>query len=142
MSKRSLSQGLLPPAKRLHLSGKSRPHGSQILSFENSLYDELILCIFSYLSWVDLCATQATSRNWARLAGDNELWRDQYLRVFGRTRLRGAKGFFARMDGREMKPLPGRATRVEAQKDWKWMFRISSNWRNGMFEYSYLTYIH
>lgn len=132
MSKRSLSPAQLPPARRLRVSGSSRPHASQILGFENSLYDELILCIFSYLSWVDLCATQATSRNWARLAADNELWREQYLKVYGRTRLRGAKGFFARLDGREIKPLPGRVVRAELHKDWKWMFRISSNWRNGM----------
>lgn len=35
-------------------------------------------------------------------------------------------------DEREIKPLPGRA-RVEdgGIKDWKWMFRISSNWRKG-----------
>jgi hypothetical protein len=34
------------------------------------------------------------------------------------------------MDGREVKALPGRA-RVDGVKDWKWMFRISSNWRTG-----------
>ncbi|KAF8897067.1 hypothetical protein CPB84DRAFT_1848003 [Gymnopilus junonius] len=131
MSKRSLSPAQLPPAKRLHVFGSSRPHAIHILSFENSLYDELILCIFSYLSWFDLCTTQATSRNWARLAADNELWREQYLKVYGRTRLRGAKGFFARLGDRDIKPLPGRAIRAELHKDWKWMFRISSNWRNG-----------
>ncbi|KAF8967887.1 hypothetical protein BDZ97DRAFT_1655697 [Flammula alnicola] len=130
MSKRNLSPALLPPTKRFHASGHPNYHPTQILSFANSLYDELILCIFSHLSWVDLCATQATSRNWARLAADNELWRVQYLKVYGRTRLRGTKGFIARLDGREVRPLPGRA-KVDQYRDWKWMFRISSNWRKG-----------
>lgn len=131
MLKRSLSPILLPPSKRLHTStGRQRP--SHPLSFDSSLYDELILCIFSHLSWIDLCAAQATSRNWARLATDNELWRKLYLRVYGRTRLRGARGFVGRPNGREIKPLPGRA-KAEDHKDWKWMFRISSNWRKGKF---------
>ena len=110
--------------------GNNAYHLPQILSFDHSLYDELILHIFSHLSWVDLCRTQATNRNWARLAGDNELWRNLYLKVYGRTRLRGAKGFIGRLDGRQVRPLPGRA-RAEEQRDWKWMFRISSNWRKG-----------
>ncbi|KAI0737577.1 hypothetical protein C8Q80DRAFT_312993 [Daedaleopsis nitida] len=45
-------------------------------------------------------------------------------------RLRGARGFIARDDGRVVRPLPGRA-RVDEVRDWKWMFRISSNWRTG-----------
>ena len=136
MSKRALSPALLPPAKRFHASGHTNTHPIiRVLSFENSLYDELILCIFGYLSWTDLCTTQATSRNWARLAADNELWRKQYLNVYGRTRLRGAKGFIARLDGREVRPLPGRA-KADQHKDWKWMFRISSNWRKGMHVHS------
>lgn len=133
MSKRALTPVPLPPAKRLHTAAPSIPYPPQLLSFENSLYDELILCIFSHLSWVDLCVTQATSKKWARLAADNELWRKQYLRVYCRTRLRGAKGFIGRLDGREVRPLPGRA-RADQYKDWKWMFRISSNWRKGMYK--------
>jgi F-box-like len=100
--------------------------------FDNCLYDELILYIFSYLSWVDLCVSQPTNRNWARLTADNELWRNLYMRAYGRTRLRGSKGFISRADGREVKPLPGRA-KTDQLKDWKWMFRISSNWRKGKF---------
>lgn len=80
---------------------------------------------------MDLCVTQATSKKWSRLAADNELWRKKYLQVYGRTRLRGAKGFIARMDGREVRPLPGRVKTESQYKDWKWMFRISSNWRKG-----------
>ncbi|TFK26472.1 hypothetical protein FA15DRAFT_667351 [Coprinopsis marcescibilis] len=132
MSKHELSPAPLPPAKRARaLSGSASSSGvSRLLTFDNSIYDELVLCIFSHLSWVDLCAAQATSRNWARLASDNALWREQYLLVFGRTRLRGTRGFIPRSDGRETKPLPGRAKGQE-YKDWKWMFRISSNWKNG-----------
>lgn len=129
MSKRNLSPGLLPPTKRLHTStGHQRP--TNRLNFDNSLYDELILCIFSHLSWIDLCAAQATSRNWARLATDNEIWRKLYLRTYGRARLRGTRGFVGRPDGRDIKPLPGRA-KPEDRKDWRQMFRISTNWRRG-----------
>jgi hypothetical protein len=130
MSKRSLSPAYLPPAKRIHLAGNHGYHLPKILSFADALYDELILYIFSHLSSVDLCRTQATNRNWARLAGDNELWRNLYLKVYGRTRLRGAKGFIGRLDGRQVRPLPGRA-QADDPRDWKWMFRISSNWRKG-----------
>ena len=133
MPKRSLSPPLSPPAKRFELDVDSHSHISQTapLSLQSSLYDELILCIFSHLSWVDLCAVQATNRNWSRLAKDNELWRNLYIRTFGRPRLRGGGGTFGRADGREVKPLPSRAKGLKL-RDWKWMFRISSNWRKGM----------
>ncbi|KAK0225964.1 hypothetical protein IW262DRAFT_1540078 [Armillaria fumosa] len=133
MTKHRFSPAPLPPSKRLHgtNSDGSHPPSKPRLTFETSLYDELILCIFSHLSWVDLCATQSTSRTWCRLAADNELWRILYLRIYGRPRLRGARGFIGRADGREVRSLPGRA-KVENLKDWKWMFRISSNWRTGM----------
>jgi F-box-like len=132
MSKHGLSDPSLPPAKRLCASsGSAVPvDPRRLLTFDNSIYDELVLCIFSHLSWVDLCAVQVTSRNWARLAADNELWRKQFLSTFGRPRLRGSRGFVARTDGKEVKPLPGRA-RNEEHKDWKWMFRISANWKTG-----------
>ncbi|KAF8161218.1 hypothetical protein B0H34DRAFT_652876 [Crassisporium funariophilum] len=130
MLKRSLSAAPLPPAKRLHTERHHVHLPVQKLSFDNSLYDELILCIFSHLSWMDLCLSQTTNRNWGRLAGDNEIWRNLYLKEYGRTRLRGAKGFIGRVDGREVRPLPGRA-KTDEFKDWKWMFRISSNWRKG-----------
>ncbi|KAG7446230.1 uncharacterized protein BT62DRAFT_104863 [Guyanagaster necrorhizus] len=132
MTKHRLSPASLPPSKRLHgiNSDSSHPSSTPKLTFETALYDELILCIFSHLSWVDLCATQSTSKTWCRLAADNELWRILYLRVYGRPRLRGARGFFGRADGREVRSLPDRA-KIEDLKDWKWMFRISSNWRTG-----------
>ena len=132
MSKRSLSPAILPPSKRLHTTRITKTPPLQPLKFDDCLYDELILYIFSYLSWVDLCVSQPTNRNWARLTADNELWRNLYLRTYGRTRLRGSKGFISRADGREVKQLPGRA-KSDQLKDWKWMFRISSNWRKGKF---------
>jgi F-box-like len=132
MFKRTLSPAYLPAAKRLRTSaGLSNSFCGRSSSLDDSLLsDELVLCIFSYLSWVDLCAVQATNRNWCRLAADNELWRKLYLTVYGRSRLRGASGFLARSDGKDMKPLPGGA-KPAVYKDWKWMFRISSNWRRG-----------
>ncbi|PPR00979.1 hypothetical protein CVT24_000273 [Panaeolus cyanescens] len=137
MSKRELSPSALPPPKRAHTTNNRGTIRSLPLNFDNSLYDELILCIFSHLSWVDLCMTQSTSRNWARLAADNELWRHIFIKVYGRTRLRGAKGFIGRLDGREIMPMPGRVTKSEPVKNWKWMFRISSNWRKGMVQIFY-----
>ena len=66
-----------------------------------------------------------------------KLWKKLYLREFGRPRLRGLRGFVDRDDGREIKPLPSRAN-PEDIKDWKWMFRISLNWKNG--PYTLLSY--
>jgi hypothetical protein len=59
-----------------------------------------------------------------------------YVSEYGRARLRGVRGHIGRNDGREVRPLPGRA-KVEdgGVKDWKWMFRISSNWRTGQLEF-------
>ena len=133
MSKHSLPSVPLPAAKRLRsLAGSSDSFRGRSSSLNDSLSDELVLCIFSYLCWVDLCAVQATNRNWCRLAADNELWRKLYLTVYGRPRLRGASGFLVRSDGKEMKPLPGEV-KPAVNKDWKWMFRISSNWRRGTY---------
>ncbi|KAJ7680458.1 hypothetical protein DFH06DRAFT_1315223 [Mycena polygramma] len=131
MSKRSHSPSSLPPSKRLHsLSGPA-----PLLTFDSALYEELILLVFAHLSWVDLCAAQAVNKNWGRLALDNGLWKSQYLHVFGRSRLRGAKGFIGRTDGREIKRLPERATAelkdAPELKDWRSMFRISWNWKKG-----------
>lgn len=132
MSKRGLSPHYLPPAKRFHIT---HPNPQQKhIPIVDALSDELILSILSHLSWVDLCVTQLINRNWARLALDNELWKKHYLLTFGRPRLRGFRGPPPiRSDGREVKSLPSRA-RVDdsAYKDWKWMFRISSNWRKGL----------
>ncbi|KAJ7446193.1 hypothetical protein B0H11DRAFT_1746167 [Mycena galericulata] len=129
MSKRSRSPSSLPPSKRLHSLSGATPLIS--VTFDNALYEELILLIFANLSWIDLCAAQAVNKNWARLSLDNGLWKEHYLQVFGRTRLRGAKGFIGRTDGRELKRLPERVKVTDEIKDWRWMFRISWNWKIG-----------
>ncbi|CCM03337.1 uncharacterized protein FIBRA_05466 [Fibroporia radiculosa] len=135
-SKRSLSPAPLPPPKRAHTtSNPEQPQASFSAhalqsTFDTLLYDEIVLVIFSHLSWADLCAVQPTNRHWSRLSLDNQLWKDLYLREYGRPRLRGVRGFIGRADGREVRPLPGRA-KSDDVKDWKWMFRISSNWRTG-----------
>ncbi|KAI0644489.1 hypothetical protein C8Q79DRAFT_1001829 [Trametes meyenii] len=130
MSKRSLSPVPLPPSKRIHTALEEPLPGEVLSTFDNVLSDEIVLFIFSYLAPSDLCTIQRTNRNWARLSLDNQLWKSLYIREYGRTRLRGARGFIGRGDGREIKPLPSRA-KSEDVKDWKWMFRISSNWRTG-----------
>ena len=59
------------------------------------------------------------------------MWKSLYISEYGRTRLRGVRGFAVRGDGKEVRPLPGRAKADPEIRDWKWMFRISSNWRTG-----------
>ena len=76
MPKREHSPGPLPLAKRAHTISPNvhvhRDHrGSS--SFDSYFYDELILVIFSYLSWADLCVIQPTNRNWCRLSLDNQV---------------------------------------------------------------------
>ncbi|KAI0000551.1 hypothetical protein BJV77DRAFT_1058113 [Russula vinacea] len=111
MAKRSLSPAPLPPAKRSHLSTPPAPTPHAHLH------------IFTCLSYTDLCVAQSINRNWARLSLDNQLWKNLYLREFGRLRLRGSRGFGGRRDGRE--------TKISPAQDWKRMFRISTNWRSG-----------
>ncbi|TRM70016.1 hypothetical protein BD626DRAFT_476051 [Schizophyllum amplum] len=138
MGKHTLSPAPLPPRKRAQVAAHQTPKSSPALTFDTALYDELILLCFSFLSYTDLCLSQSTSRNWARLSADNHLWKGLYLRTFGRARLRGTRGFIGRTDGREVRPLPGRAVRGGGgegkhadYRDWKWMFRISANWKSG-----------
>ncbi|KAI0315965.1 hypothetical protein OF83DRAFT_1129515 [Amylostereum chailletii] len=134
MSKRSRSPAPLPPSKRAHRISSNPPLSSNLpRTFDTLLYDELILFIFSYLSFKDLCNAQLINRNWSRLSQDNQLWKNLYIKEYGRSRLRGGKGFVKRMDGREIKALPSRAAshHQDFVRDWKWMFRISSNWRTG-----------
>ncbi|KAG1746091.1 hypothetical protein EDB19DRAFT_1953707 [Suillus lakei] len=135
MSKHRLSPAPLPPAKRLQNTRLSSQEHRLITTFDNALYDELILFIFSFLNSRDLCAMQGTNRNCARLASDNQLWKALFVREYGKTRLRGGKGFYGRTDGRSVKPLPSRASvstsSTDDAVDWKWMYRISSNWKSG-----------
>ncbi|KZS98590.1 hypothetical protein SISNIDRAFT_404077 [Sistotremastrum niveocremeum HHB9708] len=128
MSKRPLSPGASgPPLKRLHHE-VARPEPRLILNFDSSLYDELVVHIFSYLTAVELCTVHTCNRHWARLAQDNQLWKALFIREFG-TRLRG-KGANPPQHDRHTKPLPTRAPQHK-EVDWKWMYRISSNWRTG-----------
>jgi hypothetical protein len=72
MAKRSLSPVHLPPSKRAHLTAPEASTLSRSITFE-SLYDELILHIFTFLSYTDFCALQTTNRNLARLSLDNQV---------------------------------------------------------------------
>ncbi|VDB87355.1 unnamed protein product [Peniophora sp. CBMAI 1063] len=142
MSKRALSPALLPPSKRVHVPPNDKRHVSAPeRTFDSLFFDELILNVFSYLSYADLCVAQGVNHNWARLSLDNQLWKSLYVKEYGRLRLRGGRGSAKRPDGREIKPLPGRAAQflaLEGLKDWKWMFKISSNWRTGHCSVSHL----
>ncbi|EJD03257.1 uncharacterized protein FOMMEDRAFT_168270 [Fomitiporia mediterranea MF3/22] len=139
MSKHRLSPAPLPAAKRQHTSSEQTIVSAPLLNFDSFLYDELVLVIFSYLSWTDLCSIQPTNRLWARLASDNQLWKNQFIREYGRLRLRGSRGFIQRHDERKVKPLPHTRNNNCHEDDldhidWKWMFRISLNWRRGRCE--------
>lgn len=67
----SPSSSTLPPMKRVHASLSP---GQGALTFDNMLYDELILSIFSYLSYIDLCNIQRTNSNLSRLSLDNQVY--------------------------------------------------------------------
>jgi len=123
MSKHTLSSAPLPPAKRLRTSaglsdsflGRSRSSSLDDTLSERAGYLYLFL---SLLGRSMHCTSY--EQNWCRLAADNELWRKLYLKVYGRSRLRGASGFLTRPDGKEMKPLPG-GEEPTVFRDWKWM---------------------
>ncbi|KAG6333850.1 hypothetical protein ID866_5238 [Astraeus odoratus] len=132
MSKRHLSPAPLPVAKRQHGLQPSSSERRTVTTFDNVLYDELILFIFSYLDSRDLCAVEATNKNCSRLASDNQLWKALFVREFGKARLRGGRGFYGTASGRVARPLPSRVSLPDNDvTNWKWMYRVSSNWRNG-----------
>lgn len=129
--KHRTSPATLPVPKR-HAGPQLSFERRSVITFDSALYDELMLFIFSFLDHRDLCAVQATNKNCSRLASDDQLWKSLFLREFGRPRLRGGRGFYGRADRRSVKPLPSRAYPPEESAfNWKWMYRISSNWRNG-----------
>lgn len=71
-AKRPLSPAPLPQPKR-QLGVYSPSARTVITSFDNALYDELVLFIFSFLDSRDLCAMHAASKNCSRLACDNQV---------------------------------------------------------------------
>jgi hypothetical protein len=70
MSKRSLSPPTLPPAKRAHLEYKISINDHVDFA---CLSDEVVIHVFRYLSWIDLCAIQPATRTISRLALDNQV---------------------------------------------------------------------
>lgn len=103
------------------------------LSFNSCFSDEIVLHIFSYLDYRELCTIQTVDSHWARLATDNTLWRRLFLNDHPSQRLRGARGFSSRWvsetapgGGREIKPLPARLALADNQiyyYPFKWMYR-------------------
>ena len=73
MLKHRLSPGPLPAAKRHHNDFNKTKNPGPLLNFDSALHDELILVIFSHLTWMDLCAIQSTNHLWSRLASDNHV---------------------------------------------------------------------
>ena len=76
MSKRPLLPVSLPQEKRLREPFLSKITSALPPTFDSVLSDELVLVIFAYLSWRDLCTIQPTNHHWARLAADNEVHHD------------------------------------------------------------------
>ena len=73
MTKHRLSPDTLPPPKRQHTSTHTTVVPHTLATSLATLYDEIVLVIFSYLSYADLCAVQRANRNWSRLALDNQV---------------------------------------------------------------------
>ncbi|CAE6434738.1 unnamed protein product [Rhizoctonia solani] len=125
--------------KYAHTSLKC-PNQRIVSNFDTILSDETVLAIFTFLDPHHLCLAQLVNKHWSRLATDNHLWRVMFLREFSRSRLRGSRGFS--VSNREIRPLPSRIQLhgeecgsnddfPENYTDWRWMFRISSNWKRG-----------
>ncbi|CAE6530680.1 unnamed protein product [Rhizoctonia solani] len=125
--------------KHAHTLAINRPNQHAVSNFDTILSDETVLVIFASLDPYHLSLARLVNKHWNRLATDNHLWRIMFLREFSRSRLRGSRGFTTH---REIKPLPSRAqAHAEEQilddnlpenyTDWRWMFRISSNWSRG-----------
>ncbi|KAG8964804.1 hypothetical protein FRC03_001337 [Tulasnella sp. 419] len=124
-------------SKRLrlqHETARREPY-----TFDSCFSDELVVAIFSYLDYVELCTAQLVNGHWARLATDDQLWKRLFLQDYPSQRLRGSRGFSTRWSaeggatGREIRPLPARL-RVSGQvlwQPWKWMYRIGRNWQQG-----------
>ncbi|KAL5631674.1 hypothetical protein ACGC1H_007253 [Rhizoctonia solani] len=126
--------------KYSHTTSAKCPNQWPVSNFDTILSDETVLGIFAFLDPYHLCLVQLVNKHWGRLATDNHLWRIMFLREFSRSRLRGSRGFIT--STREIKPLPSRAQLhgeeyglnvefPENYTDWRWMFRISSNWSRG-----------
>lgn len=116
------------PSKRLKAPGGPIPTADDI-QFNSAFSDELVLLIFSYLPFQDLCVVQSVDNHWARLASDNSLWKRLFLTDHPSQRLRGSRGFSSRwvmQAGREIKTLPARLKNTNDQTDYwpfKWMYR-------------------
>ncbi|KAF8608584.1 hypothetical protein BDV93DRAFT_541073 [Ceratobasidium sp. AG-I] len=126
--------------KHAHTARTDRPRLPTISNFDSILSDETALTIFTFLDPYHLCLAQEVNRHWNRLATDNHLWKTMFFREYPRQRLRGSRGF-STAGSREIKPLPSRAQHngdtfaedslPENYTDWRWMYRISSNWSKG-----------
>ncbi|CAE6462731.1 unnamed protein product [Rhizoctonia solani] len=127
--------------KHAHTHSVQHPNQHSASNFDTILSDETVLAIFAFLDSHHLCLVRLVNKHWDRLATDNHLWRILFLREFSRSRLRGSRGFTTQPT-REIKPLPSRAqVHSEGQTpdddllenfvDWRWMFRVSSNWSRG-----------
>ncbi|CAE6446422.1 unnamed protein product [Rhizoctonia solani] len=127
--------------KYAHNSSVNHPNQRIASNFDTVLSDETVLAIFTFLDPYQLCLVRLVNKHWGRLATDNHLWRIMFLREFSRSRLRGSRGFTT-LSNREIRPLPSRVRPhgeelglnddlPENYTDWRWMFRISSNWSRG-----------
>lgn len=78
----------------------------------------------------DLCHVEAVSKGFRRVATDNELWKELFLRTFGR--LRGGRSQFT-FTKRPLVSLPAHlhTTSVSSAVDWKSLYIIGNNWRRG-----------
>eukprot|EP00128_Syssomonas_multiformis_P007775 Colp12_sorted_trinity150504_noHs@30825 len=81
----------------------------------NALSSELLVHIFSFLDAKSLCQCACVCRLWCELANEPSLWRELYHDSFNKGNL---------------DPLLQRSK--DRIRQWKEMFAIKSNWRNGV----------
>ncbi|KZT56232.1 hypothetical protein CALCODRAFT_323358 [Calocera cornea HHB12733] len=152
--KRAGSPGSPPPAKRAHIPRPSRqapdpaePEPEPERACISDLSDEVFLHVLAYLSYDSLAAVQQVSTHWLRLARDNQLWKQLFLRDHSHKHLRSvsAHGTGKRRAHDPFRPIaplprrpahtharpPGTAEREEGPLDWRWMYRLSQNWATG-----------
>lgn len=84
----------------------------------DSLNEELLLNIFSFLSLPNLCDTLLVCKKWYRIGSDNKIWRDLYhANFFKKHRFQTTLSI---------------GIERQAELDWKSFFKLRYNWNRGV----------
>ncbi|KAK5137102.1 hypothetical protein LTR08_001111 [Meristemomyces frigidus] len=105
-----------------------------------SLSDELILRVLSYLPVSHLVVCQRLSHKYQSLAGDSQLWKEQYYNRFVRPRASRLPGLKERGDPDERLSFASKASRwledehlvdQKVKTNWKKQYKLRHNWSRG-----------